>query len=94
MSPRMEIGMLMLHEGSPRDQEAREQLAEVLGEAEVGEPDEVGVFDISLEADDLEEGLERVWDAVAAAGVDDHIAFLEHPQLPEHWRSRSRPAGG
>jgi hypothetical protein len=94
MSPRTEIEMLMLHEGSPRDQEARQQLAEVLGDAEVGEPDEVGVFDITLEADDLEEALERVWDAVAAAGVDDHIAFLEHPQLPEHWRPRSRPAGG
>jgi hypothetical protein len=26
---------------------------------------------------------------VAAAGVDDHIVFLEHPDLPEHWMTRS-----
>jgi hypothetical protein len=34
--------------------------------------------------------LQRVWDAVAASGTDDHIAFLEHPDLPEHWLHRSR----
>ena len=38
--------------------------------------------------------LTRVWDAVAASGTDDHLVFLEHPELPEHWRPRSgRPAG-
>jgi hypothetical protein len=93
MSPRITIEMLMLHEASPRDLEARQQLAEVLPDAEVGEPDDVGAFDIALDADDLEEALERVWDGVAAAGVDDHIMFLEHPELPEHWRHRSRGAG-
>ena len=36
---------------------------------------------------------ERVWDAVAASGTDDHVVFLEHPELPEHWRRFSgRPA--
>jgi hypothetical protein len=36
-----------------------------------------------------------VWDAVAASGTDDHIVFVEHADLPEHWRHRSapRPAG-
>jgi hypothetical protein len=30
---------------------------------------------------------------VAASGTDDHIVFLEHPDLPEHWRACSgRPA--
>ena len=53
-----------------------------------------GEFEIRLEADDLEQALERVWDAVAASGTDDHIVFLEHPDLPEHWRARSgRPSG-
>ncbi len=85
--------MLMLHEGSPRDLEAREQLRAALPGAEIGEPDDVGVFDITLDSDDLEGALLRVWDAVAAAGVDDHIAFLEHPDLPEHWRHRSRRPG-
>ena len=81
--------MLMLHDGTPRDQEARAQLAAALPEAEVGEPDDVGVFEVSLEADDLDDALLRVWDAVAASGTDDHIVFLEHPELPEHWRPYS-----
>lgn len=82
--------MLMLHEGSPRDQEARAQLSAVLPEAEISEPDDAGVFEVALQADDQELALQRVWDAVASSGTDDHIAFLEHPELPEHWRSRSR----
>jgi hypothetical protein len=86
---RQEITMLMLHDGTPRDQEARAQLAAALPEAEVGEPDDVGVFEVSLEADDLDDALLQVWDAVAASGTDDHIVFLEHPELPEHWRPYS-----
>jgi hypothetical protein len=34
-----------------------------------------------------------VWDAVAASGTDDHVVFLEHPDLPEHWRERSGGPG-
>jgi len=87
------IGMLTLHPGTPRDEEAREQLAAALPGATVGEPDETGVFEIELDAGDQERALERIWDAVAASGTDDHIIFLEHPELPEHWRERSgRPA--
>jgi hypothetical protein len=88
------VSMVMLHLGTPRDQEAREQLAAALPGARVGEPDEAGAFDITLDAEDQEDALRRVWDAVAASGTDDHIAFLEHPDLPEHWRPRSRPATG
>lgn len=82
--------MLMLHSGSPRDQEARAELAATLPDAEIGEPDETGAFEILLEAEDREDALRRVWDAVAASGTDDHIAFLEHPDLPDHWREHSR----
>jgi hypothetical protein len=83
--------MLMLHPGTPRDKEARAQLAAALtlADAEVGEPDDVGAFDVVLDAEDQEHALTRVWDAIAASGTDDHIVFLEHPDLPEHWRSRS-----
>ena len=42
-----------------------------------------------LEAQDKEQALQRVWDAVAASGTDDHIVFFEHPDLPEHWRRLS-----
>jgi hypothetical protein len=89
MAERHVVTMLMLHSGTPRDRQARAELAAALPEAEVGEPDEVGVFEVELEAEDLEDALRRVWDAVAASGTDDHIVFLEHPYLPEHWRSFS-----
>ena len=82
--------MLMLHHGTPRDLEARAQLSAALADGEITEPDDLGVFDIVLEADDQEHALQRVWNAVAASGADDHIAFLEHPDLPQHWRPRSR----
>ncbi len=90
MSDRHSVAMLMLHDRSPRDLEARAQLIAALPDAEIGEPDELGVFEIALEAEEQEQALQQVWDAVAASGTDDHIAFLEHPDLPEHWRHRSR----
>jgi hypothetical protein len=90
MAQRREVAMLMLHHGTPRDREAREQFAAALPDAEITEPDDVGVFEIELDADDQEHALQRVWDALAASGTDDHIVFLEHPDLPEHWRPRSR----
>jgi hypothetical protein len=66
------------------------ELARVLDHADVGEPDELGMFEIELEAEDQEAALRTVWNAVAATGVDDHILFLDHPDLPEHWRPRAR----
>jgi hypothetical protein len=91
--PVRRIGMLMLHFGTPRDQQARAQLAATLPEAEVGQPDETGVFEIAVDGDDQEDALTRIWDAVAASGTDDHIVFLEHPELPQHWREHSgRPS--
>ena len=85
--------MLLLHYGTPRDQEARERLAQALPDATVGPPDDLGIFDVTLDTEDLEDALRRVWNAVAASGTDDQIVFLEHPDLPEHWKPRSRPSG-
>jgi hypothetical protein len=90
MAERHRVGMLLMHGGTPRDLEARERLAAVLPDgAEVTEPDELGVFEIELDAEDREDSLMQVWNAVAASGTDDHILFLEHPDLPEHWRAKS-----
>jgi hypothetical protein len=89
MAGRFAIGMVLLDRGVFAEN-ARRRLAEVLPESEVGEPDEVGVFEVTLEAESQEAALHRVWDGVAAAGADDHIAFLEHPELPEHWRHRAQ----
>lgn len=87
------VEMFMVHFGTPRDQSARAELAAALPDATVGEPDDVGVFDVELEARDRDDALQRVWDAVAASGTDDHLVFLEHPDLPEHCRERSGGPG-
>jgi hypothetical protein len=83
------VEMYLIHGGTPRDLQAREELAAALPDAEVTEPDDVGVFEVRLEAGDKEQALQRVWDGVAASGTDDHIVFFEHPDLPEHWRRLS-----
>ena len=85
--------MYLLHGGTPRDLQAREELLAQLPDAEATAPDDVGVFEIRVEADDKEQALGRIWDAVALSGTDDHIVFLEHPDLPEHWRARSGGPG-
>jgi len=94
MRRRYEISLIMLHGGTPVEHQAREQLAAALGDsAEVGPGDEVGAFTVALEASHLDDALTTVWDGVAASGTDDHLFFLEHPELPEHWRSRSAVPG-
>jgi hypothetical protein len=86
------VGMLMLHYGQgARDEDAREALAEVLPDAEVTEPDDVGEFEVVLDADDFETALTTVFDAVAASGTDDHLVFVEHPDIPEHWQTAPSP---
>jgi hypothetical protein len=66
---------------------ARERLADALGSA-VPDPDSTGILEVRVDADDFEGALSRVWDAMAAAGADDHLAFAEHPDVPEHWRRK------
>jgi hypothetical protein len=90
------IGMLEQHGDSPADEDARERLASALPQgAQVGAADaETGAFTVTVEADDLDAALTIVWDAVAASGTDDHLLFLEHADLPEHWRARSGKPGG
>lgn len=87
------VAMLRLGQGARAD-EAVAELATALPDAEVGEPDELGVFEIELEAADQEDALRQVRDAVAATGADEHIVFMEHPDLPEHWRARADQPGG
>ena len=95
MSDRYAVTMLLSKGVTPRGRQAREELAAVLPEAEIEQPDDLGIFDVVLEADDLEDALRQVWNAVAASGTDDHVLFLEHPDLPGHWRERSgRPGAG
>ena len=87
------VGMVLLTRGQ-RAERALDTLAAALPDGEVDEPDDDGTFEVHVDADDQDEALEQVWNAVAAAGADDHIAFAEHPGLPEHWRHRAQAPGG
>jgi hypothetical protein len=91
MADRFSIGMVMLDRGALAD-EAYARFAATLSNATAGEPDEIGVFEVSVACESQDAALDHVWDAVAASGADDHIAFLEHPSLPEHWRHRASGA--
>jgi hypothetical protein len=84
-----QVVTLLVDEPGPLGDAARERLIEQLPDAQVDPPDpETGVFDVKFEADSREDALHRVWNALAAAGADDELLFLEHPDIPEHWRSR------
>jgi len=72
-----------------RAERARQALLSALPDATASDPDETGVFELSVEARSYEGALQRVWDAVAAAGADDDVVFAEHPSLPEHWRRKA-----
>ena len=66
-------------------QNARQRLSDALG-VPVPDPDDVGIVEVRIEADDFDAALARAWNAMAEAGADDHLAFAEHPDVPQHWR--------
>jgi len=70
---------------------ARDRLAQQLSGARFETVDEAtGVFEITLEAADLESAVKRVFDAMAAAGADDHMVIAEHPEIEGHWITRGQ----
>jgi len=87
--PERQAIALQQPERGERAEEARRALLEALPDATFTEPDQTGFFEVSVEADSYEAALERVWDAIAAAGADDHVLLAEHPSVPEHWRHRT-----
>jgi hypothetical protein len=58
-----------------RAEELRAELARALGGGTVGAPDGAGMVEIELTADSREDALQRVVDALAAVGGDDHFIF-------------------
>jgi hypothetical protein len=83
----VDVALYMLARGH-RGERAREALGMHLGGGDdrVGQVDESGAFKVKVDAGDRADGLNQVWNAIAAAGVDDQIAFMEHPCVSEHWR--------
>jgi hypothetical protein len=78
------VALQVFHRGGSA--KAPQKLAEAMPDAEVGQPDEDGIIEVRLDAPDFEEALHLVWNGIASAGCDDHIAFAEHPDIPEHWK--------
>jgi hypothetical protein len=76
--------------GGPHGADVRAALLDALGNPPATAPDETGTFEVTVEADSVDDALLAVWNALAAAGADDHILFIEHPSLPEHWRQVPR----
>jgi hypothetical protein len=84
-----QVVTLLVDEPGALGNAAYKRLAEQLSDGELGRPDrDTGVFEVTLDSESREEALNHVWNALAAAGADDEIVFLEHPDVPEHWRSR------
>ena len=88
---RQKVALYHLHENGPAIRRYLEVLGGLLPGSEITGPDDVGFVEVVIDADDQEDALQKVWDAIAAAGADDHLVIAEHPELPEHWRRR---AGG
>jgi hypothetical protein len=72
--PTQQITLEILDPDQHTGEDTRAELARTL-EAEVGAPDEGALFDVRVEADTREEALQRVADALAALGVEQHFTF-------------------
>jgi hypothetical protein len=82
---------LQLVDRTPRARACREHIIDCLDGAQATDPDGDGTWEIRLDAPSAEDALKLVWNAVAAAGADDHVVIIEHPQIAHHWEHR--PAG-
>ena len=82
---------LQLLDRTPRGLRARQDLHRCLDGARMTEPDEGGTFEVIFDCNGQNEALDRVWNALAECGGDDHLVILEHPHIAHHWEHR--PAG-
>jgi hypothetical protein len=84
------VGLQMV-DRTPRAHACRDHIVDCLVGAQATEPDGDGTWEIRLDAPTAEDALKLVWNAVAAAGADDHVVIIEHPHIHHHWEHR--PAG-
>jgi len=84
MSETQSIG-LQLQDRTERARQAIDDIVAALPGAEATGPDPDGSVEIHVTADSYDDALKQVFDAVAAAGADDHVVFTEHPDIAHHW---------
>ena len=81
------VRLTLMRDAPDPYEHALRELRQVLGDdVQVPDPDEAGVVEVKLDAAGEDEAVQRVFDAVAAAGADDHFEIAEHPEVPGHWR--------
>jgi hypothetical protein len=88
MSSRHRVALHEPHR-SPRAEKAKAALCGCLPDnAVVSDTDETGTFEVEIDAEDREDALHTVWNAMASCGGDDMLIFAEHADVPEHWKAR------
>jgi hypothetical protein len=86
MSETQSIGLQLLDPRNERARPAIDAIVAAIPGAEATEPDPAdGTFEIRVQADSYDAALRQVFDAVGAAGADDHVVFTEHPDIAHHW---------
>lgn len=73
---------------------ARDSLAEALGGARLGDPDDAGGFEVAVDAESPEEAREMVREAFARAGTGDDFVIREGAEGREMPAGDPRQAGG
>ena len=73
---------------------ARDSLAEALGGAPLGDPDDAGGFEVAVDAESPEEAREMVREAFARAGTGDDFVIREGTEGREMPAGDPRQAGG
>ena len=86
MSETQSIGLQLLDPRNQRGRRAVDEVVAALPGAEATEPDPAdGTFEVRVPGGSYDDALRQVFDAVGAAGADDHLVFTEHPDIAHHW---------
>lgn len=67
--------MTLAEIGEGLGEQERSRLASCLGSGAVGAVEQSGLLDVSVEAESRDEAIAAVRDAIAAAGLEEHVTF-------------------
>ena len=73
------VKLAVRHDATDPYEHALENLREAMSDAEIAGPDDAGVIEVRVDAEDEDAAVQRVIDGIAGAGADDHFEIAEHP---------------
>ena len=73
------VKLAVRQHATDRYEHALENLREAMRDAVITGPDDAGLIEVRLDAEDADAAIQRVIDGIAAAGADDHFEIAEHP---------------